>query len=274
MASHPAVLVVFGLFIGFIGSLVGIGGGFFMVPYFTEILGWSPVAASGTSLGVITANAASGAADFSRQRRIDYRIGLVLGCATLPGAWFGRMAGELLSGSEFRIAFGVMVAIAAMLMVSVRKDGAGPAFSFLRGTPRTLTDVTGTRFDYSIDWGSAALLSVAVGFCSSLFGVGGGFLHVPILVLLYGLPVHVAMATAQLILLITAAAGAAFYGKDGLWMPTEMLCIGAGAVIGAQVGSRTAARSRPAWLRRIFAAIMVVMAALMVWKGLPAGPRP
>src|SRR5262245_61702191 len=110
MGEHPAALLGLGLIVGFVGSLVGVGGGFFMVPWFTLALGWCNLAAVGTSLGVITANATSGAIGFARQKRVDFLIGSVLGLSTLPGTWLGKVAAEHVGSSAFKVAFGVLVA--------------------------------------------------------------------------------------------------------------------------------------------------------------------
>jgi len=242
-----------------------------MVPYFMLALRWPHVAAAGTSLAVIVANATSGVLTFARQKRVDFVVGSALGLATIPGTWLGNIAGERVGGPAFKIAFGILVAVAAWLTVSFRGGGHAGLAWFRRGIRRRFEDAGGGSYDYSVNLWSAVVLSVAIGFLAAFFGVGGGFIHVPMLILLYGLPTHIAMATSQFVLAITAAAGAAGYAWGGHLVWPALLWMGAGAVVGAQIGARTAAK-RSGWaLRRIFAALMLVVAAVMIWSGLRGG---
>jgi hypothetical protein len=267
MWSHPAVLAAIGLVVGFLGSLVGVGGGFFLVPAYMAGLGFLHPKAVGTSLGVVIANAASGTTSYARQHRVDWLVGLILGIATFPGTWLGKEVATRLPQNAFTISFGAYCAVVAFLLVTVRPENRPGLGFFRRGLVRSVTDAKGTRYDYAINLWMAAILSVPVGFLSALFGVGGGVVHVPLLILLFGVPAHVAVATSGFALLLTSAVGTMQYAVAGLVDPRVLLWSGLGAFAGAQLGPRAAERLSPAALRLILAAVLVGVGAWMIYKG-------
>jgi hypothetical protein len=280
LGFHPAVLAGFGAAVGFLGTLVGVGGGFFMVPYFSFVGGFSSLRAVGTSLGAIVLNATSGSTRWAIQRRIDWPLGIGFALATLPGTWLGREAGRRIDSSAFQIGFAIVVAAAAasILLVAPSEGNASRLAWFRRGLRRDFVDAFGTRHTYEVNFLFGLAVSLAVGFLAALFGVGGGFLHVPVMVVLYGMPVHVAVATSQLALAVTAAGGAAGYA---LLSPPEVdwrtvLWVGGGAALGAQAGAFAAPRMAASGLKRILAVVLFGVAAAMAadgagWVSLNAG---
>ncbi|PZR79432.1 MAG: sulfite exporter TauE/SafE family protein, partial [Candidatus Aeolococcus gillhamiae] len=187
------ILVALGAAVGVFGTLVGAGGGFILTPILLLIYPRDTAATiTAISLVVVFFNALSGSAAYARQRRIDYRAGVAFAVATLPGA----VAGALLVGAAPRRLFDAVMAcllggLAIWLISGGGRDdrgGHGPA----AGTPRLLTDRGGTTYRYSVRTRRGVVYSVGVGFISSFLGIGGGVIHVPLLVGALGFPVHVA----------------------------------------------------------------------------------
>src|SRR5690242_8768675 len=113
---------IFGAAVGAYGTLIGAGGGFIIVPVLLIFLGWTHQEAVGTSLMVVTANAASGSFAYWRQRRIDLQTGWQFALATLPGAVLGSFVVDLLNGRIFNVIFGVLlVSVSLYLMVRPEK---------------------------------------------------------------------------------------------------------------------------------------------------------
>lgn len=270
-AFHPAMLVLFGVIVGFLGTLVGVGGGFFMVPYFTILGGFTPAPAVGTSLGAIVFNAVSGSIRWAIQRRVDWAVAGAFALATLPGTWVGRQVGRDFSSTSFALAFAAVVAMAAasVLFIQPAPGDASRLRWFRKGIRRDCADAFGVRHQYSVNLPFGIAVSLGVGFVSSLFGVGGGFLHMPVMVVLYGMPVHVAVATSQVILAVTAAAGVAAYAlpPDPAVDVKTMLIVGLGAAVGAQIGAFAAPKMAPRSLKRILAAVLFGVAAVMAARG-------
>lgn len=251
---------------------MGVGGGFFLVPFFISRLGFDHPLAVGTSLGVVVANASSGTIGYARQKRVDWAVGLVLGLATLPGTVLGKFVATRIAAAPFSVAFGAVTALAALLLVSVRSENRPGLAWFRSGMKRRIVDAKGEAHEYGINIVVAALLSVVIGFASSLFGVGGGFIHVPLLVLLFGVPLHIAVATSAFALLLTSAGGAAQYAveRPPLVDPRVLLWAGLGAFLGAQLGARAAERLKPGVLRLVLAVVLVGVGGWMIYHGVKA----
>jgi hypothetical protein len=272
-AHHPAALVALGLLIGCFGALVGVGGGIFLVPYFVQLLGWKHPLAVGTSLSIIFVNAVSGSIAYARQKRVDFALGALLAMGTVPGTFVGHRLGQGIGGPAFKLAFATVVTVAAVYLAAQPDRVPGGLGWFRRGWRRTIVDATGIEHRYEVNAWFGALASVGVGVVATLFGVGGGFIHVPVLILLYAVPPHVSVATSTFALSITAGVGA-LQSVVPWWSPTPqvdvvaMLYAGVGAVAGSQVGTRLAARMPGAALRVVLAAVMLAVAASMAWSGL------
>lgn len=267
-------LVLWGLAalaIGAFGTLVGVGGGLFLVPMLLFVYPNEPPGRiTAVSLAVVFANAVSGSTAYLRLRRPDYRSGIVLAVATIPGAVVGALVATGIPIKTFDLIVGfTLLAVAAWLTLR-----PGRTITILQDGPltvhRRLVDAHGTVSDYRFNLGLAALLSTGVGFLSSLLGVGGGILHVPLLTTFFSFPAHVATATSQFVLMITSASATVthiVHGDLGRFVPLT-LALAAGMVIGGQVGAALSRRVSATWLLRLLALTLVVAGARLVLQGL------
>lgn len=264
------MLVLLGLAVGTLGTLVGAGGGFILVP----VLLWLyPSRDANTitamSLLVVFANAASGSVAYARQRRIDYVSGTLFAAATLPGA----VAGALVVGLVPRALFGAVFAtaltlLAVVLLLPYRPAIQAPVAGWwtLR---RTVRDLEGDTYAYMYSAWQGVLISLGAGFVSSLLGIGGGVVHVPVMVLLLHFPVHVAAATSHFVLALMALQATVTHIVSGALTWDRALAqagaIAAGAVPGAQIGARFAHRtSGPVIVRFLGVALLLVALRLAV----------
>src|SRR2546426_541548 len=107
---------------------------------------------------------------------------------------------------------------------------------------------------------------------SSAFGIGGGIIHVPFLIVMLGLPVHIATATSHFVLSISTLVGAGTFFALGHVDLTTTVLMGAGILAGAQVGARLSIRTRPVTIRRFLALTLVLVGIRMVLHALTIGP--
>ncbi len=255
--------VPLGMAVGLIGSLLGIGGGFFVVPFLLVWRGFRPEHATAASLGIVFVNALSSTAANAARRRIDYRTGLILALATIPGAWLGRWAIGGVPERAFALSFAALVgALALYFGLSKPRDGRGLG----GGDTREIVDSDGHAHRYRVHlfWGVAACL--AVGFASSFFGIGGGVLLVPFLGIVFGMPILIAASTAQFVFLFASGAGFLNAIQLGQLTPAGLVAvlpIGLGVVAGAQAGVAIAKRIRPGLVRLMLSAVLLAVAALM-----------
>lgn len=247
---HGLLNGLLGLAIGVVGTLVGAGGGWAMVPLFLLGFGMEPAHAVATSLAVVCLNALSGTAAYLAQRRVQLTMAALFSLATLPGALLGSSLVQHLDRRTFSVCFGAFLLVLAGLLWRGRgadhRAEAGPVVP----TPRQL--------------GLGALVSAGVGVLSSLLGVGGGIIHVPFLVVALGMPIHAATATSHFVLAATSLAGAAAFAARGQVEWAVAVPAGLGAVVGAQVGARLSTVVPGRVLQRVLAVLLAVFAATLI----------
>jgi uncharacterized membrane protein YfcA len=270
-ALEILLLALLGVVVGTYGTLVGVGGGFLVVPLLLIIYKLPPAAAAATSLVVVLLNAASGSVTYVRRGRVDVRTGLLLAAATVPGAFFiGPELAERIPERAFKVGFGLFLLVMATLLFLRPERNMESTRSALRTARwrirRTFTDGAGAVTEYEFDVVLALVLSFAVGVLSSMLGIGGGIVHVPALIHVMGFPVHVATATSQFVLAFTAAAGVAKYASAGHVVWPLAASVGAGVVVGAQLGVRVSQRMKGARIVRLLVLAIVVLAVRLVWS--------
>jgi uncharacterized protein len=248
-------LLPLGFVIGAFGTLIGAGGGFILVPVLlllypqekTELI-------TSISLAVVFLSALSGSFAYGLMKRIDYKSGIIFSIATIPGAVLGALATPYVSRRAFDLLFGtIMILAAGLLWFAAERSHSltldpktDPGFTQRRShmTLRTLIDVDGVRYQYEYNLVLGIALSLCVGFLSALLGIGGGFIQVTAMARLLDFPVHVATATSQFVLVITALTGTMVHMIQGVFVEglrrTAML--GVGVIVGAQVGAWISAR--------------------------------
>ena len=260
-------LVVFGLVVGAYGTMVGAGGGFLIVPALLLAFHATPQQAAGTSLTVVFLNASSGTISYAKQKRIDYRAGLWFAAATIPGSIVGARLSDALSGRAFDIAFGVLLLLlsAVLLWRPLAEEEIAEALieeaemSRWWRHVRKLTDAGGETFHYKYDLRIGVGLSFIVGFFSSVLGIGGGIIHVPVLVHLLGFPTHLATATSHFILAISALFGASSHMALGHVMFGPALLMGIGVIVGAQLGAPIGRRLRGSIIVRLLSIALIAV---------------
>lgn len=260
-------LVPIGFALGTLGTLVGAGGGFLLAPFLLLVYPHErPETIASISLAVVFLNALSGTVAYARMQRVDYRSGLLLSAATVPGAILGAFTTALLPRRTFDLIFAVVLfAGAGLLLWRPQVQGALGRGRFAR----RVVDRDGTVHEYAYNPWLAAALSLGVGYVSSVLGIGGGIIHVPILTALLGFPVHIATATSHFALAVMAGTGTITHLATGAFHyggARRTIALGAGVLAGAQVGARLSSRVHGTWiLRGLAAALMLVALRLAFW---------
>lgn len=243
-------LLPLGLIVGAFGTLIGAGGGFILVPILLLLYpGEKTELITGISLAVVFFNALSGSLAYGRMKRIDYKSGVVFSIATIPGAILGAVSTSYVPRRAFDLIFGVLMIVGALFLWLWTKEDLPMGSSHREPhdsqvvrsgwTARELVDAAGVRYRYAYNPLVGIVLSIFVGFISSLLGVGGGFIHVPALTRLLNFPVHIATATSQFVLAIMALTGTLVHIANGVFVSgvRRTLLLALGVVIGAQFGA-------------------------------------
>jgi uncharacterized membrane protein YfcA len=260
-----AALFGFGLIIGAIGTMVGVGGGFLIVPVIALFEPrWEARTITAYSLAVVSANACSGTAAYLRQRRVDLRSAGAFIAAALPGVVLGVFGADRLSRGWFDPLFGLLlVGMAALLTIA---PDWRPSY---RGGPvkRELVDSRGVRYVWSFDMRLGLLGSVVVGIVSALFGIGGGPIQVPFLVAALNYPEHIATATSHAVLAATSLVATLIHAARGDFSADLQLTLATslGALIGAPLGASLSRFVPGRVLLRILAAMLAFIAARLIF---------
>lgn len=271
MVIMLSILIITGFVAGSIGSLIGLGGGIITVPvllYLSSVSGLieiTPQVAAGTSLLVIVVTALSSTLSYTKQKKIDIRSGLLFVIASGPGAVLGVYVNQYLNAEQFMIYFGLFLLLAAALLtikLKPRQSGNLPHVT------RTYTDPqTGEILTYGYHLLPAFSVSLCVGITSSLFGVGGGILMVPAMMLLFRFPPQVATATSIFIVLFSAAIGSItnIVYENINWL--YVLALAPGAWLGGKTGAFLSKKIKGPHLKYICAAVLALVGIRMIVQG-------
>jgi uncharacterized membrane protein YfcA len=235
-------LIFLGLLVGSFGTLIGAGGGFILMPVL--ILLWPDRGRdviTSVSLAVVFVNAFSGSLAYMRMKRVDIKSGLMFAAATIPGAILGAYSTHYIPKDAFDVVFGVLMVSLSIYLFFRSRNLATTTVIYVRGVRRHIIEKDGTEHYYSFRPGIGIVISLFIGYLSSMLGIGGGIIHVPVLVDLLNFPIHIATATSHFTLAISALTGTIEHIREGtlstvVW-PTIFISMGvyAGAKVGAKL---------------------------------------
>jgi len=267
---HMISLAVLGLFVGFTSALLGVGGGFILVPSLMFLYGLSAHHAIGTTLAVTIFTGSSSAFSYFRQRRIDWRLALLTEAFSMPGSLIGALLTTYYSSRELKMLLAAFLPILAISMILKGENYSIPPLlkSTKNGTflwRRRFIDSKGNVFEYNINVLKLMIISFVADIASGFFGIGGGVIKVPALYHL-NVPIHIAIATSTLMVTLTALCGTIGHVTLGhvLWM--ELIGIVPGILLGTQLGAHTASKTRSKTLKKIFVVALIIMAILLLVK--------
>jgi uncharacterized protein len=239
------------------GSMVGLGGGFVLVPILRLFLGFAPADAAGTSLVLIVANSASGAFTYLLQRRVHLKIGWLIAAGGLPGSILGAIASVHISPRLFDT-------ILAILLVGVAIDMFWNAERRMAGRPEhhRVSAIKGMSYRAALG------LGFVVGIFSSLFGLGGGIVLVPTFLYFSELPAHAISATSHFAILLTSPVGLVVHIAQHDIIGRDVVPLVAGGLLGGPVGARLSLRLKSPQLLIIVAIALVTAALTLIWRQL------
>jgi uncharacterized protein len=260
---------------GLLGSLTGLGGGIVIVPMLTLLLHVNLRYAIGASLVSVISTSSGAAAAYVREGYTNIRIGIFLEIATTVGAVIGAAIAGFIPVRALAILFAIVLLYTAYR--SLRQTNDHP--------PTAEPDKWATRLRLHGTYPTANgeqpyvahgvilgfLLMLGAGLLSALLGIGSGVVKVLAMDRTMRLPFKVSTTTSNFMIGVTAAASAGIYLGRGYIDPMLTFPVMLGVVAGATIGARILAVARVAWLRRLFTAVIVVLAIQMLYKGATGG---
>jgi uncharacterized membrane protein YfcA len=264
-------LIALGFGIGSYGTLIGAGGGFLLMPVLLFIYPKEhQQTLTAISLAVVFFNSISGTAAYARLKRIDYKSGLILAAATVPGAIFGVITNASIPRQDFEGIFSIfLIGLALFLFLRPKSDAkpvSEPPSTPSSGLTRVFQSIDGITFEYhySLWWGVAIFFFL--GFFASFLGIGGGSLVVPILAYLLNFPVFIATATSQFIVAITTLTATLVHILHGSFHhgAHRIAALGIGVLIGAQFGAYLSNKITGPWIIRALALALILVGIKML----------
>ena len=244
MAPHLLLALALSTLIGLSLGLLGGGGSILAVPVLVYVARVDVHAAIGMSLAVVGTTALVGGLVHARAGRVDPKAAALFGGAGMLAAPLGAQATHAVPGRALLLLFaGLMLVVGGLMLRGRGAPGGRPARPHPAAVPAA---------------------GLGVGLLTGFLGVGGGFLIVPALTLLGGLPIHRAVGTSLLVIALNAAGGLAGHLRQGEMPLGLTAAFTAAAALGALAGVRLAGGLDPARLRRAFALFVVLVGLLLL----------
>lgn len=282
-----AALVLVGLFAGWLGAIIGIGGGIIIVPVLVLAFGFDIRVAVATSLVAVVATSTAAGSAYVGKGLANMRLGMTLEVATTIGGIIGGLVAVLISPSVLSGLFAALMVLTAIAVGRGRSEHGADELeetliAAIAGDTVEIEDeptgweepgtLAGAYFDerqgklvrYEGErLGIGAAISLLAGTVSGMLGVGGGFIKVPAMTEGMRVPIKVAAATSNFMIGVTAIASLFVYFARGYMEPYAAVPVALGVVGGASLGAATSAKVHPVVLRRILIAVLLLVSVQM-----------
>lgn len=254
--TEAALSAASGVLVGFSLGLVGGGGSILAVPLLVYVVGLNdPHVAIGTSAIAVAFNAAANLVTHARSGNVKWRCATLFASAGVVGAYLGSTLGKIMDGQRLLALFAVLMIVVGGLMLRNRADLGDPGVRLSReNLPKLIASGLG------------------VGVLSGFFGIGGGFLIVPALVMATGMPMLNAIGSSLVAVATFGLTTAANYAVSGLidWQIAFLFVTG--GIVGGLIGARLAKSlgSRRGLLTSIFSGLIFAVAIYVLFRYLSA----
>ncbi len=242
------ILIAIGIGGGVFGSVIGVGGGIIFTPALT-LMGIPPARVAGTSLLAVTFTSVSSVISYARQKRILYEIAWRLAVLSIPGAILGAYISTVISIDLFKLFFSILLVVAVIYILF------GSRIRAERDEKKSV------RNFYPL----AYFLAFSAGIVSSLFGVGGGIMFVPILLIIMNMNMKEAAPTSQFIIMISAVSGLIVHVLLGNPDYVYALSLAVGAFAGAAIGAEFLSHLRERLLRILLSISLLVVSGRLIY---------
>jgi len=268
------VLFLIAILAGFLGSLLGLGGGIIITPVLTLLFHLDIKYAIGASIITVIATSSGSAIAYIRDRVTNVRVGMFLEIGTTLGAITGAFLAALINPKFLYIIFGLFLLFSAVMMLRKAKNELPqnvkphPMAKKLGLDGEYYDKVLDKNVEYNVTGVFGGLgMMYGAGLLSGLLGIGSGIFKVTAMDLYMKLPMKVSSATSNFMMGVTAAASAGVYFLKGNIDPKIAAPVALGVLMGATIGTRVMQRLRSKTLRLIFIPVLVIVSVQMVIKG-------
>ncbi len=273
----PCVLLVFTFVLGIVAVLGGVGGGVLFVPLVSGFFPFHIDFVRSAGLLVAIASSLSASPELLRRGLANLRLSLLPGVAASIGSIAGAMVGLAMPERAVQTALGAVMLVVFVVMATAGRSEYPEvrAQSAIMAALRVGGAYHDPSEDRTIVWSAhratrSLLLFLAIGFVGGAFGLGAGWANVPVLNLVMGVPLKVAVGSSHLLIAMSGTPAAWVYLQRGAMLPLLVVPSVVGMMLGARIGARLLVHSRPRGVRWIVLGILLLAGARTLLKGLGA----
>ncbi|MFC4023732.1 sulfite exporter TauE/SafE family protein [Oceanobacillus longus] len=268
------VCLIIGVITALVGSAMGLGGGIVLIPSLlfmstiSDSFSWAtPQAIVGISLITMVVTSLASTLSYAKGKRVDYQAGALFLTGSIPGGVVGSWLNQFVDTESFLMYFGILMIVISLVLLLKKKPFAKRIYSENESGLRSF-ELYGETYYYKVSVFGAFLLSVIVGTLSGLFGIGGGSIMVPAMILLFGFPAHIATATSMFMIFFVSIVGATTHISLG-HIPWEyVLFFIPGSWIGGKLGAKVNQLMPGKTLELILRILLVFIGLRMIYQGL------
>lgn len=266
------ISLLIGLTTAFIGSILGLGGGIILVPTLifvasiSDAFAWAtPQTIVGISLVVIIFTGLASTLSYLKVKRVDYKTGFLFLLGSIPGGVLGSWLNQFINADRFQLYFGLLI-IGIAIILFLKKD-VPKEMDLTAKNVRTF-ELNGEMFHYKVNLYGAVILAFFVGTLSGLFGIGGGSIMVPAMIIFFGFPVHIATSTSMFMIFFTSVSSSITHVALGHIIWEYALFFIPGAWIGGRLGARVNQKLPSNVLEWALRILLMVIGIRMIMQGL------
>lgn len=274
VSMHAILLIIISILAGFLGSLLGLGGGIIVVPVLTLFFEVDIRYAIAASLVSIIATSSGAAASFLKDHLTNLRVAVLLEIGTVTGAMTGFLISSRINSSWLYIIFGSFLIFSSLIMFRKKSEktvNKNHPWSDKLNLNGAYPNEQGEMVSYQVSNPHLGLIFMyAAGILSALLGIGSGIFKVLAMDQTMKLPMKVSSATSNFMIGVTASASAGAYFLRGDIRPEVASPVAIGIILGSWIGARTMIRMNSITIRRIFVVVLILVAIQMIFRGLKA----
>ncbi|MFD1066452.1 sulfite exporter TauE/SafE family protein [Oceanobacillus locisalsi] len=259
----------------FVGSLAGLGGGVVLIPLLFLASGniegfeWvTPQTVVAMSLFVMFFTGISSALSFAKTKRIDYKAGGLFLIGSIPGSMCGAWLNQFVQANTFYIYFGILIILIAAILFYRQLRGIQPKKVDISEKGARQAKLGSQVYTYNIRAVPALIIAFIVGMLSGFFGIGGGAIMVPVMLLVFGFPAHIATATSMFMIIFVSLFGSIAHVALGNVAWAYVLFFIPGAWIGGKIGALINQKISSSLLELFLRILLIIMGIRMILQGI------
>lgn len=268
------LLILIGLLISLFGSIVGFGGGIFMVPILVSVFGYGLDVAAGTAMISLVPSSIISTFLNRKKGQVDFKMGILLEIPTIAGVILGSIILTYFSATGKLLYLEVFFALMILVLGSTffigkdndksKKDGF--FYKLNKQKPAFVIKNQMNYVAYRVSLYMALFFGLVSGALAGLFGVGGGFMKTPIMLKVFKIPVKIAAATALFMIVITSMTGSVMHGLQGHILIEKAWPVTLGFTLGAIIGYKVNTHLNESFLEKLIGVSLISAGLMMVLK--------